>query len=77
MPRVPQVLADEATRCFLEYERVFVTRIAQNPAAKLVSNHLEDLLNSGDETAVRAAMAAWDHARRELESSAGGFGPRH
>ena len=64
---VSEDLKRKAREAFVAYERVFVERVVRRPDWRLVADHLEHVLASGDEARVRAYIEDLNASRHDLE----------
>lgn len=62
-------LMNQARRTFVEYERLFVERVAKRPGWKLDATHFEEVLRTGNEVRVRALIEDIEACRRDIESA--------
>lgn len=66
---VPEELKKEARQAFLEYEEVYVTRIAKRPGWKMSAQPVEEVLATGDEGKIRQYIEQLRRDRRDILDS--------
>jgi hypothetical protein len=64
--RLPAELVREAREAFVDYETVYVTRVAKRPGGRLDAQRLEDVLATADEAKVRTFVEQLRMARQSL-----------
>lgn len=64
---VSDELKREARQAFTAYEKVFIDRVVRRPDWRLVADHLENVLASGDKARVKAYIEDLNASRRDLE----------
>jgi hypothetical protein len=66
---ISDALKREAREAFVAYERVFIERVVRRPEWRLVPDHHEQVLATGDEARVRAYIEDLHSSRRDLEQA--------
>jgi hypothetical protein len=62
-------LITEARMAFVEYEKLFVTRVARRPGDRMSAHPVEEVLATGDEEKVREYITELARLRNDILTS--------